>query len=244
MVSRRGRNLGLDRQGLGQGRAGQSGQTGPELPDLCHHRPRKPSPPPSLPGWAGRPQTSFARPWAALAAESEHGGRRGQRGQGLWSCCLRGGPGTEPTQDPTRVVQKPAGSCSGPKRPQQPLGEPTVVFFFFLGGGGGMAYDGVPSLQGPQPGHSMRGSHPGPHGSAAHQDSNPISWAQRQRSHQEEVGWGGRAGHPPVTPPARSKAELPCGTKRHRCTQRSRSLGRGGSEVGPSLSLISATGGD
>ena len=135
MVSRRGRNLGLDRQGLGQGRAGQSGQTGPELPDLCHHRPRKPSPPPSLPGWAGRPQTSFARPWAALAAESEHGGRRGQRGQGLWSCCLRGGPGTEPTQDLTRVVQKPAGSCSGPKRPQQPLGEPTVVFFFFLGGG-------------------------------------------------------------------------------------------------------------
>lgn len=100
----------------------------------------------------------------------------------------------EPTQDLTGVVQKPAGSCSGPKRPQHPLREPMVFFRM-----GGMTYDGAPSLQGPQPRHSVWGPHTGPHGLAAHQDWNPISWAFSPG--RTRVGGKGRTpSHDPTCP--------------------------------------------
>lgn len=59
----------------------------------------------------------------------------------------------EPTQDPTGVVQKSAGSCSGPKCPQHPHSVGRWVFFL-----GGMAYDGAPPLPGSQPGQFVGSS--------------------------------------------------------------------------------------
>ena len=109
---------------------------------------------------------------------TEDAGDRGAQGSG--PAARREAQGWSPRR--TRLGR--SRSLLGPALDQIALSTHSVSQWFFFTGGGvggwggaGMAYDGAPTLQGPQPRHSMWGPHTGPHGSAAHQDWNPISWA-------------------------------------------------------------------
>lgn len=202
-----------------------------------------PSPPKALPttvpSWPGTHRPALPAPeWhQVLKANMEDAGDRGARGS---RPAARGEPRDGAHTGPDRGGPEVCQVLLWPKAPSAPtLGSPMG---FFLGGGWHMMEHHP--CQAPSLGTVFRVLTQG-HSSAAHQDSNPIFWAQRQHTPQEEMGRrGGRAGCPPMTPPAWSKAELPWRTKRHRCTQSSRSLGCGDSKVGPSLSLVPATAGD